>query len=90
MIGQLAWRALRPSLVVSLTGVLIVVNIVSGGGSVSLTVRQAVGQPLEPDVHRTVLPNGMRAVVRERPGTDVVAISVAALVVVVAARDLAA
>jgi len=30
----------------------------------------------EPDVYRTVLPNGLRAVVRERPGSDVVAISV--------------
>ena len=31
----------------------------------------------EPDVYRTVLPNGLRAIVRERPDTDVVAISVA-------------
>ncbi|MFN8636852.1 MAG: pitrilysin family protein [Chloroflexota bacterium] len=37
----------------------------------------ALGQAQEPDVFRSVLPNGMRAIVRERPGTDVVAISVA-------------
>jgi predicted Zn-dependent peptidase len=43
------------------------------GGSVS----SAVGAAEEPDVFRTVLPNGMRAIVRERPGTEVVAISVA-------------
>lgn len=30
----------------------------------------------EPDVYRTVLPNGLRAIVRERPGSEVVAISV--------------
>jgi predicted Zn-dependent peptidase len=45
----------------------------SPGGSVSL----AVGSAVEPDVYRTVLPNGLRAIVRERPGTDVVAVSVA-------------
>ena len=42
------------------------------GGNVSAAVRSAD----EPDVYRTVLPNGMRAVVRERPESEVVAISV--------------
>jgi predicted Zn-dependent peptidase len=36
----------------------------------------AGGQPAEPDVHRATLPNGLRVVVRERPGSEVVAISV--------------
>ena len=36
----------------------------------------AVRSAEEPDVYRTVLPNGMRAVVRERPESDVVAVSV--------------
>jgi predicted Zn-dependent peptidase len=43
------------------------------GGSVSAAVRSAE----EPDVYRTVLPNGLRAIVRERPDSDVVAICVA-------------
>jgi predicted Zn-dependent peptidase len=43
------------------------------GGRVS----PAVGSAVEPDVYRAVLPNGLRAVVRERPGSEVVAISVA-------------
>ncbi|HZO27910.1 MAG TPA: insulinase family protein, partial [Chloroflexota bacterium] len=37
----------------------------------------AAQSTVEPDVFRSVLPNGLRAIVRERPGTDVVAISVA-------------
>ena len=37
----------------------------------------AAQSTVEPDVFRTVLPNGLRAIVRERPDTDVVAISVA-------------
>jgi predicted Zn-dependent peptidase len=49
------------------------VGCISMGGSVS----SAVGAPEEAEVYRTVLPNGMRAIVRERPGSDVVAISVA-------------
>ena len=38
----------------------------------------AAQSAVEPDVFRSVLPNGLRAIVRERPGTDVVAISVSA------------
>jgi predicted Zn-dependent peptidase len=40
------------------------------------TVTPAVGLAEEPDVFRTELPNGLRAIVRERPGSGVVAISV--------------
>jgi predicted Zn-dependent peptidase len=47
------------------------------GGSVTSAVESAAQSAAEPDVFRTTLPNGMRAIVRERPGTDVVAISVA-------------
>ena len=47
------------------------------GSIVGGNVSPAAGAEIEPDVFRTVLPNGMRAIVRERPGTDVVAISVA-------------
>jgi predicted Zn-dependent peptidase len=47
------------------------------GGSVTSAAESAAQSAVEPDVFRTVLPNGMRAIVRERPGTDVVAISVA-------------
>jgi predicted Zn-dependent peptidase len=43
------------------------------GGGVSLAAESTA----EPDVYRAVLPNGLRAIVRERPDTDVVAISVA-------------
>jgi predicted Zn-dependent peptidase len=42
------------------------------GGSVT----SGSGASDEPDVFRTVLPNGLRATVRERPGSEVVAVSV--------------
>src|SRR5207249_3142788 len=45
---------------------------VAFGGSVS----SGRGSSDEPDVYRTVLPNGLRAIVRERPGSEVVAVSV--------------
>ncbi|MCC7367800.1 MAG: insulinase family protein [Chloroflexi bacterium] len=45
---------------------------VAVGGTVNAAVRAAD----EPDVYRTVLPNGLRAVVRERPESEVTAISV--------------
>ena len=66
----IVWRLARA------IGSTLVVGTLMGtslGGSVS----SALGQAQEPDVFRSVLPNGMRAIVRERPGTDVVAISVA-------------
>jgi len=48
------------------------VAAVAFGGSVS----SGRGASDEPDVYRTVLPNGLRAIVRERPGSEVVAVSV--------------
>ena len=42
-----------------------------GGGLASVA-----GADAEPDIYRTTLPNGLRAIVRERPGSEVVAISV--------------
>jgi predicted Zn-dependent peptidase len=62
----------RPMLVLCVVAVLAVVLAATLGGTVS----PAVGSAEEPDVFRTVLPNGLRAVVRERPGSGVVAISV--------------
>jgi predicted Zn-dependent peptidase len=56
-------------------GVVVIVGILLGatvGGSVI-----SAAESEEPDVFRSVLPNGLRAIVRERPGTDVVAVSVA-------------
>lgn len=40
------------------------------------TVSWAAGAPPEGDIYRTVLPNGLRAIVRERPGSEVAAVSV--------------
>ena len=55
----------------------LLIAIIAVGAALGGHVSSAVGAAEEPDVYRTVLPNGMRAIVRERPGTDVVAISVA-------------
>jgi predicted Zn-dependent peptidase len=49
-----------------------IVAAVALGGTVS----SGRGASDEPDVFRTVLPNGLRAIVRERPGSEVVAVSV--------------
>src|SRR4029079_17895095 len=65
--ASLRWRWPLAAIVTLLVGLLTL------GGTVS----SAAGAPEEADVYRTVLPNGMRAIVRERPGTEVVAISVA-------------
>jgi len=51
-------------------GVVVAMAVV--GGSVSV----GRGASDEPDVFRTVLPNGLRAIVRERPGSEVIAASV--------------
>ncbi len=69
MIGR---RRRHPVLVLSVVAVLALLLAATLGGTVS----PAVGSAEEPDVFRTVLPNGLRAVVRERPGSGVVAISV--------------
>src|SRR5262245_35096903 len=58
----------------------VAVGMVAAGIMMGATVGGSVtsaAESVEPDVFRTVLPNGLRAIVRERPGTDVVAISVA-------------
>jgi predicted Zn-dependent peptidase len=65
----LAWRLGRAVAVCAVIGIMIGATV---GGSVT-----SAAESVEPDVFRTVLPNGLRAIVRERPGTDVVAISVA-------------
>ena len=62
--------AMRRSLVRVLASALAAATIM--GGSVS----PGAGANDEPDVYRTTLPNGLRAIVRERPGSDVVAVSV--------------
>lgn len=47
-----------------------------GGGVAGGRVSAAIRSADEPDVFRTVFPNGLRAIVRERPESDVVAVSV--------------
>ena len=69
MSRALAWRLGRGVAVFAVAGIMIGATV---GGSVT-----SAAESVEPDVFRTVLPNGLRAIVRERPGTDVVAISVA-------------
>jgi predicted Zn-dependent peptidase len=70
VIGRPIWRLVR------IAGAVVLSALVLGahpGGSV-ISAAESVA---ESDVFRATLSNGLRAVVRERPGTDVVAISVA-------------
>lgn len=74
MSGRSVRHPRRAASAIVTTGILIGALV---GGSVTSAAVSAAQSAAEPDVFRTTLPNGMRAIVRERPGADVVAISVA-------------